>query len=244
MGSNPMDVEIEPGVFVPPPVVNFLLQRLQWIKGGEEGPFQVLEPKGFEFHDLCTLAYLIANNHLPMAAKMAVNLPRPPMMMMRSSSLVEANDNYLAGNPFKRRRAKKRRNKHAGSGEMGGLDEDDFQSEDSNKDSGSLREHLMQPVVVVSGADVDSAVEKKLQLLDLQTESSEDMEEEENLNEGGGDEDADMPEQDEENGDMEEEDRDEGVGDKDADMPEQDEENGDMEDTSVIQVIFLFHIAT
>ena len=67
MKSGIGDVEIRPGIFVHAAVATFLSKRLQWIEGGEEGPFQVTVPSGLEFDDLCTLALLLANDELNLA---------------------------------------------------------------------------------------------------------------------------------------------------------------------------------
>ena len=108
MGKSAIwDVEIRPGIFVPAAVATFLVQRLQWIEGGEEGLFQVVEPAGFEFHDLCTLAFLLGKEQWGKAKEMVKNLPRP-MQMDPSARLCEGNDNYLHKNPFRRRRRRRK----------------------------------------------------------------------------------------------------------------------------------------
>ena len=169
MENNAVDFEIQPGIFVPPAVANFLVRRLDWIKEGGEGPFQVLEPKGFDFQDLCTLADLIANNQSELATKMADNLSRSVMTVSPSR------------------------------GEKEGSGDDNFESEASNKgDSGSLGEPLIQ-AVVGPGVTVDGAVEKEFQLMDLHAK----MGEEEEMDRGGGDEDADLEEREEVTGEKE-----------------------------------------
>ena len=85
MKSGIGDVEIRPGIFVHAAVATFLSKRLQWIEGGEEGPFQVTVPSGLEFDDLCTLALLLANDELSLAKEMVEHLPHPTMMMMPSA---------------------------------------------------------------------------------------------------------------------------------------------------------------
>ena len=104
MKSGIGDVEIRPGIFVHAAVATFLSKRLQWIEGGEEGPFQVTVPSGLEFDDLCTLALLLAKDQLGLAKEMVDHLSRRPMVMMPSATFGGGNDNYLVRNPFKRRK--------------------------------------------------------------------------------------------------------------------------------------------
>ena len=202
MENNAVDFEIQPGIFVPPAVANFLVRRLDWIKEGGEGPFQVLEPKGFDFQDLCTLADLIANNQSELATKMADNLSRSVMTVSPSRGEKEGSgdDNFES----------EASNKGDGgslslmtvspsSGEKDGSGDDNFESEASNKgDSGSLGEPLIQ-AVVGPGVTVDGAVEKEFQLMDLHAK----MGEEEEMDRGGGDEDADLEEREEVTGEKE-----------------------------------------
>ena len=85
------------------------------------------------------------------------------------------------------------------SGEKDGSGDDNFESEASNKgDSGSLGEPLIQ-AVVGPGVTVDGAVEKEFQLMDLHAK----MGEEEEMDRGGGDEDADLEEREEVTGEKE-----------------------------------------
>ena len=183
MGNDALNIEIKPGIFVPLAVANFLLRRLEWINQGGDGPFQVLVPKGFNFHDLCTLADLIANNQSQLATKMADNLSRSVTICHNLSAMNVSPS--------------------SGTGEKGGSGDDNFEGDVSNKDdSGSLGEPLMQPVVG-PGVTLDRAVEKELQLLDLHAKSSEEMGEEEEMEQGGGDEDADLEEREEVTGEKE-----------------------------------------
>ena len=103
------DMWVGPDIWVPPGVADFLISRMQWIREGEEADFQVVAPKGFDFDDLATLAYLIVTDDLVSAKVLADNLPRSLWMETSSSSMVEENLNYNFKNPFRRRRGKKRR---------------------------------------------------------------------------------------------------------------------------------------
>ena len=106
---------IGPDIWVPPLVADYLLSRMQWIKKGEQGDFQVAVPNGYDFDDLATLAHLIVTDDLGPAKVLADNLPRSiTWMEPSSSSLLEGNTNYTKKNPFKRRR-KQRRGKKIGA---------------------------------------------------------------------------------------------------------------------------------
>ena len=105
--SYQMEMEIRPGIFVPHSLETFLVERIQWIEGGQHGPFQVSEPPGFDFHALSKLASLLANEQWGLAKEMVKNLPRPPMKMEASARLGVENNNYLRKNPFRRQRRKK-----------------------------------------------------------------------------------------------------------------------------------------
>ena len=104
------DMWLGPGIWVPPGVADYLISRTQWIREGEKADFQVGVPKGYEFDDLATLAYLIVTNDVVAAKELAENLPRSHMWMEPSlSRILEGNENYTLKNPFKRRRGKQRR---------------------------------------------------------------------------------------------------------------------------------------
>ena len=109
---------IGPEIWVPPGIADYLFSRMQWIKEGEQGNFQVGVPYGYDFEDLATLAHLIVTDDLGPAKVLAENLPRSITWMDPSStSLVEGNANYTLKNPFKRRRGKARRRNRNGAAE-------------------------------------------------------------------------------------------------------------------------------
>ena len=95
------DMWLGPGIWVPPVVADYLISRTQWMREGEKGDFQVEVPKGYEFDDLATLAYLIVTDHVVAAKELADNLPRS-MWMEESSSDSTTNQNHLKKNPFRR----------------------------------------------------------------------------------------------------------------------------------------------
>ena len=100
-------IEILPGVALPSPAADFVFSRLAWIKSGQKEPFDVTLPSSFEFHDLATLAFLIANNETSAAADMVSNLLRTPSTLLPSATLACGNDNYTKSNPFRRQRRPK-----------------------------------------------------------------------------------------------------------------------------------------
>ena len=87
-------IEILPGVALPAPAADFVFSRLAWIKSGQKEPFDVTSPSSFEFHDLATLAFLIANNETSAAADMVSNLLQTPSTLLPSATLACQNDNY------------------------------------------------------------------------------------------------------------------------------------------------------
>ena len=97
------------GVIVPAPVADFLLSYLQWVSDGSVGDFQVGPPCGWDPADLCTLAFLVANKEVSSAQQLMDSLPSPPRVMLPSGTLIDANDNHLKHNPFRRRRSRKHR---------------------------------------------------------------------------------------------------------------------------------------
>ena len=103
-----IQIEVLPGVGLPAPAADFIFSRVAWIHAGEKGSFNLEAPASFEFHDLATLAYLVATNDSSAARLMVSNLLRPSTNMLPSASLVNRNDNYLRSNPFRRRRKQKR----------------------------------------------------------------------------------------------------------------------------------------
>ena len=122
------------GIAAPVLVADFLLSYLQWFDDGEPGIFQAEAPFGWVFQDLCTVGYLLANKEVSSAQGMVDRLlPQPvvtvprPMVMLPSSTLMEANDNHLKRNPFKRKSRKRSKptakEANAGRREGGGLHE-------------------------------------------------------------------------------------------------------------------------
>ena len=95
------DMWLGPGIWVPPVVADYLISRTQWMREGEKGDFQVEVPKGYEFEDLATLAYLIVTDDVVAARELADNIPRS-MWMETSSSDSTTNQNHLKKNPFRR----------------------------------------------------------------------------------------------------------------------------------------------
>ena len=103
-----IQIEVLPGVGLPAPAADFIFSRVAWIHAGEKGSFNLEAPASFEFHDLATLAYLVATNDSSAARLMVSNLLRPSTNMLPSASLVNRNDNYTKSNPFRKRRKQKR----------------------------------------------------------------------------------------------------------------------------------------
>ena len=100
-------IEVHPGLAVPAEAADFVFNRLEWIRQGEEGPFPYVAPLPWEFHDLCTLAYFVANNEISAAHDLVRNLVRPPSILLPSATETTANNNHLRANPFRRRRKKR-----------------------------------------------------------------------------------------------------------------------------------------
>ena len=100
-------IEILPGVALPAPAADFVFTRLSWIRAGKKEPFDTASPASFEFHDLATLAFLIANNETSAAADMVSNLLQTPSTLLPSATLACGNDNYTKSNPFRRQRRPK-----------------------------------------------------------------------------------------------------------------------------------------
>ena len=100
-------LEVHPGVWLPAEAADFVFNRLEYIRQGEEGTFEYDAPPPWEFYVLCTLAFLIANQEKVAAQDLVRNLSRPPSILLPSATDTSFNDNYLKANPFRRR--KKRR---------------------------------------------------------------------------------------------------------------------------------------
>ena len=151
--SYQMEMEIRPGIFVPQALETFLVERIQWIEGGQHGPFQVSEPPGFDFHALSKLASLLANEQWGLAKEMVKNLPRPPMKMEASARLGVENNNYLRKNPFRRQRRKKMEEGGEKRTERTASSEGDSKNQDGDKEESS---HLTE--------EDDVGFEEQLQL--------------------------------------------------------------------------------
>ena len=97
------------GVSVPAPVADFLLSYLHWFDDGKTGTCQAEAPLGWDWEELCTLGYLVANKEVLSAQNLIDSLPSPPMVMLPSSTLMGGNNNHLKKNPFRKRRSGKKR---------------------------------------------------------------------------------------------------------------------------------------
>ena len=92
---------------VPAEAADFVFNRLEYLQQGEAGVFDVGAPPPWEFHDLCTLTFFIANKEIAAAHELVSSLLQPPSVMLPSATLTTFNNNYLKALPFRRR--KKRR---------------------------------------------------------------------------------------------------------------------------------------
>ena len=97
-------IDVLPGVALPAPAADFIFSRVAWIRAGEKEPFDNEAPAPFEFHDLATLAYLIATEETFAAGVMVSSLLRPPSALLPSATLPYPNDNFMKSNPFRRRK--------------------------------------------------------------------------------------------------------------------------------------------
>ena len=105
-------LEVGPDIVVPAPVADFIYSYQQWVSDNEGGTFQAAPPLGWDQQDLCTLGYLLANKEFLSARGLLESMLSPPMVMLPTSSLMEANNNYLLKNPFRvRKRRRKKKNK-------------------------------------------------------------------------------------------------------------------------------------
>ena len=116
------------GIIVPAPVADFLLSYLHWFDDGKSGTCQVEPPLGWDWQDLCTVGYLVANREVLSAQKLIDSLPCP-MVMLSSSTLMEGNNNHLKKNPFRKRRSGKKRKQ----ADQSVANHDPSQGDDSSK---------------------------------------------------------------------------------------------------------------
>ena len=98
-----VQIDVAPGLALPAGAANFIFNRLQWISEGETGSFEIGAPSGWDFSDLCTLAFLLSNQEIASAQDMVENLLRPPTMLQSSATLAVGNNNYLKRRPFRGR---------------------------------------------------------------------------------------------------------------------------------------------
>ena len=101
--------DVLPGLPLPAGAASFVIARVQWIREGEVGVFDVEAPSPWNCEDLCTLALLVSNHETTLARLMIANLLPPPSILLLSSTLVNRNDNFLRQNPFRRRRKQRQR---------------------------------------------------------------------------------------------------------------------------------------
>ena len=110
--------DVLPGITLPAGAASFVFARIQWIQAGEMDVFDMEAPPPWDFFDLCTLAFLVANHEASSAKLMISNLlqPCPPSHKLPSTTLVNQNDNYLKKCQFRRRRKRTQRRRFASSG--------------------------------------------------------------------------------------------------------------------------------
>ena len=106
--------DILPGLSLPAGAACFVIARVDWIRQGEVNAFDVEAPSPWNFDDLCTLAFFVANHETDAARLMVANLLQPPSILLPSATLMDKNDNYLVKCPFRRR--KQRQGRCASSG--------------------------------------------------------------------------------------------------------------------------------
>ena len=102
-----IQIDVLPGVALPAPAADFIFSRVAWIRAGEKEPSDTEAPAPFEFHDLATLAHLVATEETFAAGVMVSSLLRSPSTLLPSATLPNPNDNYIKSNPFRRRRKPK-----------------------------------------------------------------------------------------------------------------------------------------
>ena len=96
-------IDVAPGLALPAGAANFVFNRLQWISDGEIGTFETGAPNGWDFNDLCTLAFLLSKREFVLAQDMVQNLLRYPSILQQSSTLAVGNNNHLKLRPFRGR---------------------------------------------------------------------------------------------------------------------------------------------
>ena len=101
-------IEVYPGLPLPAAAADFVFNRLALIRQGGEEHFDYGAPQPWDYHDLCTLAYLIDNREISSAHDLVRLLPRPTSILLPSATVSTFNDNYLKVNPFRRRRRRRR----------------------------------------------------------------------------------------------------------------------------------------
>ena len=120
-----VQIEVTPGLALPAAAADFIFNRLEWISEGETGLFETSAPEGFDFNDLCQLAFLLSKQEFLLAQDMVENHLRLPSVMLPSATMVEGNDNYLKKKPFRGRlkpcgkQSRKRVEKKCSVGEVG-----------------------------------------------------------------------------------------------------------------------------
>ena len=92
--------DILPGLSLPAGAACFVIARVDWIRQGEVNAFDVEAPSPWNFDDLCTLAFFVANHETDAARLMVANLLQPPSILLPSATLVNKNDDYLTKCPF------------------------------------------------------------------------------------------------------------------------------------------------
>ena len=100
--------DILPGLSLPAGAACFVIARVDWIRQGEVNAFDVEALSPWNFDDLCTLAFFVANHETDAARLMVANLLLP------SATLLNQNDNYIKKRPFRRRKQTRRQRASSG----------------------------------------------------------------------------------------------------------------------------------
>ena len=98
-----VQIEVAPGLALPAAAANFVFNRVQWISEGEAGLFETGAPDGWEFNDLCTLAFLLSNEEFSLAQDMVENLRFPSLMEPSATLAGGNNNNHTKKRPFRGR---------------------------------------------------------------------------------------------------------------------------------------------
>ena len=101
--------EVLPGLPLPAGAANFVFAWKEWMRNGEIGVFNVESPSSWDFGELCTLALLVANGETSAARLMVSNMMQSSTNLLPSATLMTQNNNFLLQNPFRRKRAKKKK---------------------------------------------------------------------------------------------------------------------------------------